>query len=67
MCTNNMTSSDMIYGLNFHGYILTIGELKNVRLHPTVRLLTQRSNTADPKSNQMNLRAVIEPLMSFGQ
>ena len=62
-----MTPSDMIYGLTFHGYNLTILQLKEVRLHPTVRLLTRQSNTADPNKNQMNIRAAIESLMSSGQ
>jgi hypothetical protein len=62
-----MTPSDMIYGFNFLGYILTICQLKEVRLHPTVRLLTRRSNTDDPNKNQMKLRAAIESLMSSGQ
>jgi hypothetical protein len=67
MWKNNMTPSDMIYGLTFHGYILTIRQLKEVRLHPTVRLLTRRSNTDDPNQNQMKLKATIESLMSSGQ
>jgi hypothetical protein len=67
MWTNNMTPSDMIYGLTFHGYILTIRQLKEIRLHPTVRLFTRRSNTDDPNQNQMKLRAAIELLMSSGQ
>jgi hypothetical protein len=62
-----MTPSDMIYGLTFHGYILTIRQLKEIRLHPTVRLLTRQSNTDDPNKNQMKLRATIECLMSSGQ
>jgi len=41
MWKTNMTPSDMIYGLTFHGYIITIRQLKEVRLHPTVRLLTR--------------------------
>jgi len=66
MWKNNTTPSDMIYGLTFHGYILTIPQLEEVCLHPTVRLLTWQSNTDDPNKNQMNLTAAIESLMSSG-
>jgi hypothetical protein len=62
-----MTPSDMIYGFNFLRYILTICQLKEVRLHPTVRLLTRQSNTDDPNKTEMKLRAAIESLMSSGQ
>ena len=62
-----MTPSYMIYGLTFHGYILTIRQLKEVYLHSTVRLFTWRSNTDDHNKNQMKLRAAIESLMSSGQ
>jgi hypothetical protein len=68
MWKNNMTPSDMIYGLTFHGYkVITICQLKGVRLHPTVRLLSRRSNTDDLNMNQMKLRAAFESLMSSGQ
>jgi len=70
ICTtwkNNMNPSDMIYGLTFHGYILTIRQLKEVRLHPAVTLLTGWSNINDPNKNQMKLKAAIESVMSSEQ
>ena len=57
----------MIYGLTFHGYMITISQLKEVHLYPTVRLLTRQSNTDDPNMNQSKLKAAIESLMSSGQ
>jgi len=67
MWKNNMTPSDMIYGLTFHRHILTIRQLKELRLHPMVLLLTGRCNTDDPNKNQMKLRAAIESLISSGE
>ena len=66
MWKNNITQSDMIYGLTLQGHMLTIRQLKEVHLHSTVRPLTRRSNTDDPNKNQMKLRAAVESGMSSG-
>jgi hypothetical protein len=67
MWKSNMTPSDMIYGLTYHGYILTIHQSKEIALHFAVQPLTLRSNSNDPIKNQIRLRAAIESVMSSGQ
>jgi hypothetical protein len=36
---DNFTTADMIYALQRHGYHITSTQVKNIRLHPTIRLL----------------------------
>lgn len=48
----NYSTNDMLWALSSEGYAnLTAIQLRDLRLHPSVRLLMSRSNNDNPRSN----------------
>lgn len=63
----NFSSSAMLHALEHHGYQLLSIQLRNLRLHPNVRLLLQHSPNTLKKQIELMADQVVRETLHLGQ
>ena len=63
----NFSSQSMLHALSRFGYFLTLKQLKDLRLHPTIRLLQQNSPFVSNEEISAVADIAISELLSSGQ
>jgi len=64
---DNFTTADMLHALQRHGYHITSTQLKNIRLHPTIRLCHQRPLSISKDEIATQLETILSQHCDSGQ
>ena len=64
---DNFTTADMLHALQRHDYHITSTQLKNIRLHPTIRLLHRRPPSISKDEIATQLATILSQHRDSGQ